>query len=166
MVRRWDCIAGSYEDQFETEPDSTPLSPYDFGSYMHYQTGLRCPIPTPAGCTLPFDKDDDGVDEMYCDTMHRKEGGAAVGGGFVADTFDFGSNDGVYHGNYFVQPAFVDRLELWLLQHAQAAGAEPPEDSGPEPSHGHKAKPPTRGIEFGGHGVRHRLPNARRHSHA
>ena len=85
-----------------------------------------------------------------CDSMGSID--AAVGGGFVADTFDFGSNDGVYHGNYFVQPAFVDRLELWLLQHAQAAGAEPPEDSGPEPSHGHKAKPPTRGIEFGGDG--------------
>jgi hypothetical protein len=85
-----------------------------------------------------------------CDSMGSID--AAVGGGFVADTFDFGSNDGVYHGNYFVQPDFVDRLELWLLQHAQAAGAEPPEDSGSEPSHGHTAKPPTRGIEFGGDG--------------
>ncbi len=89
----------------------------------------------------------------------------AVGGGFVADTFDFGSNDGVYHGNYFLQPQFVERMRVWLLDRGRAAEAgppdevSPPEEAGPEssgaeppesaePSHGQHAKPPTRGIDF------------------
>ncbi len=82
----------------------------------------------------------------------------AVGGGFVADTFDFGSNDGVYHGNYFLQPDFVGRMGQWLLARAQAAEAGPPDEAGPEtsgaeppeapaPGHGQYAKP-TRGIDF------------------
>ncbi|OFE18097.1 hypothetical protein BA895_13345 [Humibacillus sp. DSM 29435] len=43
---------------------------------------------------------------------------------YVADTLDFGTNDEVYHGNYFSQPRFVDALSRWLQQGLGAA-AEP-----------------------------------------
>ncbi|MDN5768405.1 MAG: CHAT domain-containing protein [Humibacillus sp.] len=43
---------------------------------------------------------------------------------YVEDTLDFGTNDEVYHGNYFSQQRFVDALSHWL-QPAMAVGAEP-----------------------------------------
>jgi len=48
------------------------------------------------------------------------------GGGFVADTLDFGTNDVVYHGNYFLQPAFFRTVTHWLLDRPSASRAEPP----------------------------------------
>lgn len=49
-------------------------------------------------------------------------------GGFVADTLDFGTNDVVYHGNYFSQPRFTDAAAGWLLgaPTRDLAMAEPP----------------------------------------
>ncbi|MEO5743167.1 MAG: hypothetical protein ABIQ53_01085, partial [Terracoccus sp.] len=44
---------------------------------------------------------------------------------YVADTLDFGTNDEVYHGNYFSQQRFVDALSRWLQQGLGAAAAEP-----------------------------------------
>lgn len=40
----------------------------------------------------------------------------AARGGFVADTLDFGTNDVVYHVNYFAQPELVEALGRWLLE--------------------------------------------------
>ena len=77
-----------------------------------------------------------------CDSMGSID--AAIGG-FVADTYDFGSNDGVYHGNYFLQPDFVERLSAWLLPRAEAAMAEPPEPAGAEPPEPAGAEPPESG---------------------
>ncbi len=54
---------------------------------------------------------------------------------YVADTLDFGTNDEVYHGNYFSQPRFLDALSRWLGQGLGAAaepGAELEAESGAE----------------------------------
>ena len=42
---------------------------------------------------------------------------------YVAETLDFGTNDEVYHGNYFSQQKFVDALSGWL-QRGLGAAAE------------------------------------------
>jgi len=89
------------------------------------------------------------VDEVFkgpndlvvdCESMGSID--AAVGG-FVADTFDFGTNDVVYHGNYFLQPDFVHRMADWLFPH-EAAMAEPPEpaEAGAEPPEAAPQPPP------------------------
>ena len=82
-----------------------------------------------------------------CESMGSID--AAVGGGFVADTYDFESNDVVYHGNYFLQPDFVRRMTDWLLWRVEAAMAEPPEAAAEPPEEA--AEPPevVRGIDFG-----------------
>ncbi|MFZ1286407.1 MAG: hypothetical protein WAR57_05140, partial [Candidatus Phosphoribacter sp.] len=65
-----------------------------------------------------------------------------AGGRFVAGTLDFGSNDVVYHGNYFNQWQFSDAVRAWFLQPGWGRGelilagaprehlamAEPPDD--------------------------------------
>lgn len=49
-------------------------------------------------------------------------------GQFVADVLDFGTNDLVYHGNYFAQPRFTEAMSQWLLGSVgrDVAMAEPP----------------------------------------
>ena len=77
---------------------------------------------------------------------------------YVADTLDFGTNDEVYHGNYFAQQRFVDALSRWLGQGLGAAAELGPEsvtgaermadrETGPEPEIGPEAGPETEARE-------------------
>lgn len=65
----------------------------------------------------------EGDNDLVVDTASMAAIGTARGG-FVADTLEFGTNDSVYHVNYFGQDRFVDRISGWLQQ-GMAAEAEP-----------------------------------------
>ncbi|MGN6753503.1 MAG: DUF7379 domain-containing protein [Intrasporangium sp.] len=59
-------------------------------------------------------------------------------GGFVADELALGTNDVVFHSNYFGQDRVVEQLERWLMPELAVAappsvGAEPPEMVEPPP---------------------------------
>lgn len=71
----------------------------------------------------------EGDNDLVVDTSAMAAAGLP-GGGFVADTLDFGTNDAVYHVNYFSQDRFVDALSRWLQQGLGAA----PEAAAPPPS--------------------------------
>lgn len=71
-----DCTSDAY--QYGMKSEAMALGPYDFDSIMHYKTGTFCATPRPAGCTLLFDVDKDGVKESYCDTLHRDSDGSPV----------------------------------------------------------------------------------------
>ncbi len=51
-----------------------------------------------------------GDNDLVVDCASMGSIDAAAGGGFVASTYDFGTNDVVYHGNYFDQADFVGAL--------------------------------------------------------
>ena len=63
-------------------------------------------------------------------------------GGFVADELALGTNDVVFHSNYFGQARVVAQFERWLLP--QGAHAEPPEVGAEPPEVG--AEPPAEAL--------------------
>lgn len=71
-----------------------------------------------------------GPNDLVVDvaSMSRIDPGS---GPFVADTLDFGTNDVVYHGNYFHQARFSDAIGRWLLDdHDRGLTAARPPDDG------------------------------------
>lgn len=55
-----------------------------------------------------------GPNDLVVDVHSMSEIDPATGG-FVAGTLDFGTNDLVYHGNYFGQAKFTEAAARWLL---------------------------------------------------
>ncbi|WP_347354077.1 CHAT domain-containing protein [Intrasporangium sp.] len=84
-------------------------------------------------------KDDN---DLVVDTASMSAIGPPAGG-FVADELALGTNDVVYHGNYFSQDRVVGQFERWLLP--QTATAEPPTTGAEPPATG--AEPPATGSE-------------------
>ena len=96
------------------------------------------------------------ANDLVVDTASMSQIGPPPGG-FVADALELGTNDTVYHGNYFVQPGVNRQLARWLLPSRMRASrglddlamAEPPPDfevgadeSGAEPPPPVGAEPP------------------------
>ena len=80
------------------------------------------------------------ANDLVVDTSSMSAIDEAVGG-FVCGRKDFGSNDTVYHTNYFLQDEFVQTLRSWLLDWSDRgaeAGAEPApefaEEAAPPPA--------------------------------
>ncbi len=91
------------------------------------------------------------VDQLFAgenDLVVDVESMSAIGppaGGFVRDTFSLGSNDSVYHNNYFAQISVMEAIAGWLPLGLGAGGGEEATAGTPTPAFPPPA-PVTRGL--------------------